>query len=87
MVFQFAGVLYARFGQHAFLGMTVVSAIGMAALVDAGAHVEGRPAGRRVEVCLPGEAGEVSAHRLTEGQALRLDPMTTLSVTSARGRR
>ena len=33
VVFQFAGVLYAAYGQQAFLGMIVVSAIGMAALV------------------------------------------------------
>ena len=33
VVFQLAGVLYAAYGQKAFLGMFVVSAIGMAALV------------------------------------------------------
>ena len=33
VIFQFAGVLYGEFGQKAFLGMFVVSAIGMAALV------------------------------------------------------
>ena len=33
VVFQIAGLLYAEFGQHAFLGMFVVSAIGMAALL------------------------------------------------------
>ncbi len=33
VIFQLAGVLYAAFGQKAFLGMFVVSAIGMAALV------------------------------------------------------
>jgi PPP family 3-phenylpropionic acid transporter len=33
VIFQLAGVLYAEFGQRAFLGMFVVSAIGMAALV------------------------------------------------------
>ncbi|SJZ70266.1 MFS transporter, PPP family, 3-phenylpropionic acid transporter [Enhydrobacter aerosaccus] len=33
VIFQFAGLLYDRFGQHAFLGMTVISAIGMAALL------------------------------------------------------
>ena len=33
LVFQLAGLLYAEFGQKAFLGMVVVSAIGMAAIV------------------------------------------------------
>jgi PPP family 3-phenylpropionic acid transporter len=33
LIFQLAGVLYAEFGQRAFLGMFVVSAIGMGALV------------------------------------------------------
>ncbi len=33
VIFQFAGVLYARYGQHAFLGMTVISAIGLVAIV------------------------------------------------------
>ena len=33
VIFQFAGVLYSAVGQKAFLGMFVVSAIGMAALV------------------------------------------------------
>jgi PPP family 3-phenylpropionic acid transporter len=33
VIFQLAGVLYAEFGQRAFLGMFVVSAVGLAALV------------------------------------------------------
>ena len=33
VIFQLAGVLYGEFGQKAFLGMFVVSAIGMAAIV------------------------------------------------------
>ena len=33
MIFQLAGLLYAEFGQKAFLGMFAVAAIGMAALV------------------------------------------------------
>jgi PPP family 3-phenylpropionic acid transporter len=33
VIFQLAGVLYGEFGQKAFLGMLVVSAIGMAAIV------------------------------------------------------
>ena len=33
VIFQLAGVLYSEFGQKAFLGMFVVSAVGMAALV------------------------------------------------------
>jgi PPP family 3-phenylpropionic acid transporter len=33
VIYQFAGVLYSRFGQHAFLGMTVISAIGLIALL------------------------------------------------------
>lgn len=33
LVFQFSGLLYAEYGQHAFLGMTVVSALGMGALL------------------------------------------------------
>lgn len=33
MIFQLAGVLYAQFGQKAFLGMFCVSAVGMAALL------------------------------------------------------
>jgi PPP family 3-phenylpropionic acid transporter len=32
LVFQFSGLLYAHYGQHAFLGMVVVSVIGMTAL-------------------------------------------------------
>ena len=33
LVYQFSGLLYSQYGQHAFLGMTVVSAIGMTALL------------------------------------------------------
>ena len=33
VIFQFAGLLYARYGQHAFLGMTVISAIGLVCIV------------------------------------------------------
>ena len=33
VIYQFAGLLYARYGQHAFLGMTVISAIGLVALI------------------------------------------------------
>lgn len=33
LVFQFSGLLYAEYGQRAFLGMTVVSAAGMVALL------------------------------------------------------
>lgn len=33
LVFQFSGLLYSEYGQHAFLGMTVVSALGMVALL------------------------------------------------------
>ena len=33
VIYQFAGVLYSRFGQHAFLGMTVISAIGLVAIL------------------------------------------------------
>ncbi len=33
LVFQFSGVLYSQYGQRAFLGMVVVSAIGMTALL------------------------------------------------------
>jgi len=33
VIFQFAGLLYARYGQHAFLGMTVISAIGLVAIL------------------------------------------------------
>ena len=33
VIFQFAGVLYSRFGQHAFLGMTAISAVGLAAIL------------------------------------------------------
>jgi len=33
VIYQFAGVLYATYGQHAFLGMTVISAVGLAAIL------------------------------------------------------
>ncbi len=33
LVFQFSGLLYASYGQHAFLAMTLVSAAGMVALI------------------------------------------------------
>ncbi len=33
VIFQFAGILYSRYGQHAFLGMTVISAIGLVCIV------------------------------------------------------
>ena len=33
MIVQFAGILYARYGQHAFLGMTVISAVGLVCIV------------------------------------------------------
>ena len=33
MIFQFAGFLYTTYGQHAFLGMTVISAIGLGAIL------------------------------------------------------
>ena len=33
VIFQFAGLLYARYGQHAFLGMTVISAVGLICIV------------------------------------------------------
>lgn len=33
VVYQFAGLLYAQYGQLAFLGMTAVAAVGMAALI------------------------------------------------------
>jgi len=33
LVFQFSGLLYSQYGQRAFLGMVVVSAIGMTALI------------------------------------------------------
>ena len=33
VIYQFAGLLYGRFGQHAFLGMTVISAIGLASIL------------------------------------------------------
>jgi PPP family 3-phenylpropionic acid transporter len=33
VIYQFAGLLYARFGQHAFLGMTAISTVGLASLL------------------------------------------------------
>ncbi len=33
VIFQFAGVLYSTYGQHAFLGMTAISAAGLLALL------------------------------------------------------
>ena len=33
VIYQFAGLLYERFGQQAFLGMTAISAIGMICLL------------------------------------------------------
>jgi PPP family 3-phenylpropionic acid transporter len=33
VIYQFAGLLYAHYGQHAFLGMTAISAIGLVAIV------------------------------------------------------
>jgi PPP family 3-phenylpropionic acid transporter len=33
VIYQFAGLLYARYGQHAFLGMTAISALGMVSLL------------------------------------------------------
>ena len=33
VIFQFAGLLYARYGQHAFLGMTAISAVGLICIV------------------------------------------------------
>jgi PPP family 3-phenylpropionic acid transporter len=33
VIYQFAGLLYARYGQHAFLGMTVISAVGLVAIL------------------------------------------------------
>jgi PPP family 3-phenylpropionic acid transporter len=33
VIFQFAGILYARYGQHAFLGMTMISAIGLVCIL------------------------------------------------------
>jgi PPP family 3-phenylpropionic acid transporter len=47
VIYQFAGLLYARYGQHAFLGMTVISALGtlsiliLARLWDGGQLVGG----------------------------------------------
>ena len=33
VIYQFAGLLYARYGQHAFLGMTAISAVGLVAIL------------------------------------------------------
>ena len=33
VIYQFAGLLYTRFGQHAFLGMTAISAIGLMSIL------------------------------------------------------
>jgi len=33
VIYQFAGILYERYGQHAFLGMTVISAVGLVCIV------------------------------------------------------
>jgi PPP family 3-phenylpropionic acid transporter len=33
VIYQFAGLLYAHYGQHAFLGMTAISAVGMMSLL------------------------------------------------------
>ena len=33
VVYQFSGILYSQYGQHAFLAMTVVSALGLCALL------------------------------------------------------
>jgi PPP family 3-phenylpropionic acid transporter len=33
VIYQFAGILYARYGQHAFLGMTAISAMGLVSIV------------------------------------------------------
>jgi PPP family 3-phenylpropionic acid transporter len=33
VIFQFAGFLYTTYGQHAFLGMTVISAVGLGAIL------------------------------------------------------
>lgn len=33
VIYQFSGLLYARYGQHAFLGMTVISALGLVAML------------------------------------------------------
>ena len=33
VIYQFAGLLYARYGQYAFLGMTAISALGLVALL------------------------------------------------------
>jgi PPP family 3-phenylpropionic acid transporter len=33
VIYQFAGLLYSRYGQHAFLGMTAISAIGLVAIL------------------------------------------------------
>ncbi|MBS0550183.1 MAG: MFS transporter [Proteobacteria bacterium] len=33
VIYQFAGILYERYGQHAFLGMTVISAVGLVCVI------------------------------------------------------
>ncbi|MBS0221848.1 MAG: MFS transporter [Proteobacteria bacterium] len=33
VIYQFAGLLYERFGQHAFLGMTAISAVGLVSIL------------------------------------------------------
>jgi len=33
VIYQFAGLLYARYGQHAFLGMTAISTVGLTAIL------------------------------------------------------
>jgi MFS transporter, PPP family, 3-phenylpropionic acid transporter len=33
VIYQFSGLLHSRYGQHAFLGMTVISAVGLAAIL------------------------------------------------------
>jgi MFS transporter, PPP family, 3-phenylpropionic acid transporter len=41
-IYQFAGLLYARYGQHAFLGMTAISAVGLVAIVMLSRRWNGR---------------------------------------------
>jgi PPP family 3-phenylpropionic acid transporter len=41
VIYQFAGILYARYGQHAFLGMTVISAMGLICIVILGRRWNG----------------------------------------------
>ena len=55
VIFQIAGVLYGAYGQRAFLGMFVVAAAGMVALLVLAkvwkeTLIVGKPVGRRVEV-------------------------------------